>query len=275
MRSNLAYVGSTGERVELDAKPIYVGTALGVRGRQWNYTLGRRNITGVSRQASEASLTADYLTLEAADAARRVMDRDVSSGTPGRLVTPAGWEQRAYVVAQEPTDRYHGWLRADLTVLLLDGVWRRLVSRSYGKNDEGADYGKAYSYGYEYDYAPPNNASTVTVDAPAASPIRLVIYGYALNPELTIGGNTYSFDVEIPSGGYMVVDSRPDPTVTLVDGSGREHDAFPSAHRGAGLGSGEYAFQPVPPGVSTVGWDRSFGFDLGIYLEEGEIPWTS
>lgn len=275
MPSNLAYVGSTGERVELDARPIYVGTALGVRGRQWSYTLGRRNITGISRQAREASLTADYLTLAAADAARRVMDRDVSSGTPGRLVTPAGWEQRAYVVASEPSDRYHDWVRADLTALLLDGVWRRLVNSSYGKDDVGADYGKAYTYGYPYDYAPPGNAATLTVDAPSACPIRLVIYGYAKDPELTIGGNVYAFDVEVPTGGYLIVDTRPDPTVTLVDSAGRASDAFASAHRGAGIGSGEYAFQPVQPGISTVGWDQSFGFDLGVYLEEGEIPWTS
>lgn len=274
MPSNLAYVGARG-RVELDAHPIYVGTALGIRGRQWSYTLGRRNITSVSRQASEASLTADFLTLEAADSARRVMDYDVAAGTPGRLVTPGGWEQRAYVVASEPSDRYHGWVRADLTVLLLDGVWRKLVTTSFGMGGEGEGYGKAYPYGYRYDYAPPGNAHTVDVDAPSECPIRIVVYGYAKNPQLTIGGNTYRFDVEVPTGGYMVVDTRPDPTVTIVDSSGRRTDAFACAHRGAGLGSGEYAFQPVKPGVSTVGWDYSFGFDLGVYLEEGEIPWTS
>ncbi len=273
--SAIAYVGSDGTRVEMDGAELYVGTGLGIRGREWSYTMGRRNVTGVSRQAREATLTADFLTPAAADAARRVMDRDVANGTPGQLVVPAGWSQRAYVVKQEPSDRYHGWVRADMTVLLLDGVWRRLVTTRYGKGDAGSDYGKAYTYDYDYDYAPPSNARTLTVDAPAACPIRLVVFGYARNPLITIGDNTYSFDVEVPTGGYLVVDTRPDPTVTLVDSSGRSTDAFASAHRGAGLGSGEYAFQPVEPGVTTVGWDNSFGFDLGVYLEEGEIPWTS
>ena len=272
--SRLAYVGSGGDRVEMDARPIASNRFLAVRGRQWSYELSRRTIRQVSRDAREATLTVDYLTTDAADAARRVMDRDVALGTPGTLVS-GEWSQRAYVVAQEPTDRYHGWVRADLTVLLLDGVWRRLVTTSYGKGEAGADHGKAYDYGYAYDYAPPSNSRTVTVDAPAPCPIRLVIFGYAHNPELTIGGNLYSFDVEVPTGGYLVVDTRPDPTVTLVDSAGRSTDAFASAHRGAGLGSGEYAFQPVAPGVQTVGWDDSFGFDLGVYLEEGEIPWTS
>ena len=272
--SRLAYVGSGGERVEMDARPIVSNMFLPIRGRQWSYELSRRSIRQVSRDAREATLTVDYLTTVAADAARRVMDRDVALGTPGTLVS-GEWSQRAYVVAQEPSDRYHGWVRADMTVLLLDGVWRRLVTTRYGKGDAGSDYGKAYTYGYDYDYAPPSNARTLTVDAPSACPIRLVIFGYARNPSITIGDNTYAFDVEVPTGGYLLVDTRPDPTVTLVDSAGRETDAFASARRGAGLGSGEYAFQPVEPGVTTVGWDNSFGFDLGVYLEEGEIPWTS
>lgn len=272
--SRLDYVGSTGEVVRLDGELSYVGTGLGVRGRQWSYELSRRSVRQASRDAREATLTVDYLTTGAADAARRVMDRDVALGAPGTLVS-GEWSQRAYVVAQEPTDRYHDWVRADLTVLLLDGVWRRLVTTSYGKGEAGSDHGKAYDYGYGYDYAPPSNSRTVAVDAPAPCPIRLVVFGYAHNPELTIGGNVYRFDVEVPTGGYLVVDTRPDPTVALVDSAGREVDAFACAHRGAGLGSGEYAFQPVAPGTQTVGWDDSFGFDLGVYLEEGEIPWTS
>lgn len=272
--SHLNYVGSSGEVVHLDGTLSYVGAGLPIRGRQWSYELSRRSIRQVSRDAREATLTVDYLTPEAADAARRAMDRDMALGTPGTLVS-GEWSQRAYVVAQEPSDRYHGWVRADLTVLLLDGVWRRLVTTGYGKGEAGSDHGKAYVYGYDYDYAPPSNSRTVTVDAPAPCPIRLVIFGYAHNPELSIGGNVYRFDVEVPTGGYLLVDTRPDPTVTLVDSAGRSSDAFASAHRGAGLGSGEYAFQPVAPGIQTVGWDDSFGFDLGVYLEEGEIPWTS
>lgn len=274
--SNLTYIGSNGERVELDGPLAYVGTGLGIRGREWSYDLGRRNILNQARAAREATLTADFVSLAAADSSRRVFDRDVAFGTPGELVANAsGYSQRAYVVAQEPTDRYHGWVRADMTVLLLDGVWRRLVTTRYGKGEAGSDYGKAYTYGYEYDYAPPSNARTLQVDAPAPCPLRIVVYGYAVSPAITIGGNTYQFDITVPTGGYLVVDTRPDPSVTLVDSSGRATDAFSSAHRGTGLGGGEYAFEPVQPGTQTVGWDNSFGFDLGVYLEEGDLPWTS
>lgn len=271
--SQLDYVGAGGAVVHLDGTLRYVGTGLGVRGRAWSYDLTRRDITKVSRDAREATLTVDYLTPEAAEEARRVMDSDVAAGTPGTLVS-GEWSQRAYVVAQEPTDRFHAWMRADMTVLLLDGVWRRLVTRSFGRGEARADYGKAYTYGYPYDYGPPRGGRTMVVDAPGACPFRLVVYGPAQSPRITIGGNVYEYDIGIPLGGYLLVDSRPDPTVTIHYADGRDVDAFASAHRGAGLGSGEYAFEPLTPGTKTVNWDGSFGFDLGVYLEEGEIPWT-
>lgn len=273
-RPRIVYTDSTGSaEVSLDGPLAYVGAGLGIRGRSWAYTLGRRGISGQHRAAREASLTADFLDLAEADRARGVFDRDVAAGAPGTL-SCGGWSQRAYVVRSEPSDRFGSWVRADITVLLLDGVWRKRVDASFTPEGAGT-HGKAYAYGYPYDYAPPGNTGVVSVDAPAACPLRLVIYGYAKNPSVTIGGNAYTFDAEVPTGGYLLVDTRPDPSVTLVDSAGRSLDAFSAARRGRGLGSGEYAFQPLSPGTQTVSWDRTFGFDLGVYLEEGEIPWTS
>ena len=76
-------------------------------------------------------------------------------------------------------------------------------------------------------------------------------------------------------GGYLVVDPLATPrSVTLVAADGSTTDAFAKARRGNGSGSGEYIFQPASPGVHEVEWDRSFGFDLTWYEEEGEPPWS-
>ena len=45
-------------------------------------------------------------------------------------------------------------------------------------------------------------------------------------------------------------------------------------HSRRGQGGGEYIFQPASPGTHEVEWDRSFGFDLTWYEEEGEPPWS-
>ena len=271
--SQLTYVGSTGEAVELDRRALSVGTALGVRGRAWGYELGRRGVSGQWRPARECQLSAHFSDLAEADRARGVFDRDVASGTPGTLES-GGWSQRALVVAQSPTDRYRGWMAADLTVLLLDGAWAMPHVTGFEPSTLASDYGKAYDYGYPYDYGPPAPARSVTAPGTVPSPFRLVIWGRAVQPSVTVGGNSYSFDVTVPAGGYLIVDTLRDPVVELVTADGIRTDAFASARRGGGLGSGSYAFEPIAPGTQLVQWDDSFGFDLTIYQLEGEIPWA-
>lgn len=273
MTSSLAYVSARGERVELDGGLSYVGTALGIRGRQWSYTLRRRGIAAQSRDAREATLTVDYLDLAEADRLREACDRDVAEGTPGTLSSD-GWEQRCYVVKSEPQSRSGSWMQASLTVLLLDGAWHRLATREYLPGSLASDYGKAYSYGYPYDYAPPSPARSLEVSSAAPCPFRLVVYGRAVSPAITVGGNLYQFDVTVPAGGYLLVDTLTDPVVELVTADGQRSDAFSSAHRGGGAGSGDYCFEPLAPGYQTVAWNDSFGFSLGVYEERSELPWA-
>lgn len=270
--SQLTYTSATGAVVELDGPLVYVGTGLGIRGRAWTYSLGRSGISGQYRAAREATLTADFLDLAECDRARGVFDRDVASGTPGTL-SSGGWSQRAYVVKSEPSDRYHGWVRADITVLLLDGAWSMPHATSFEPASLASDYGKAYDYGYPYDYGPPAPARSVDVPGTVPSPFRLVIWGRAVQPSVTIGGNVYAFDTSVPAGGYLLVDTLHEPVVELVTADGIRTDAFDAARRGGGLGSGTYAFQPIAPGTQLVSWDDSFGFDLTTYELEGEIPW--
>ena len=271
--SQLTYTGSTGEVIDMDCRGFATNRFLGIRGREWTYSLGRRGISGQYRAAREATLTVDFTDLAECDRARGIFDRDVASGTPGTL-SSGGWSQRAYIVKSEPSDRYHGWVRADITVLLLDGAWSMPHTAGFEPSSLASDYGKAYDYGYPYDYGPPAPARSVEVPGTVPGPFRLVIWGRAVQPSITIGGNVYSFDISVPAGGYLLVDTLHEPVVELVTADGIRTDAFDSARRGGGLGSGTYAFEPIAPGSHLVSWDDSFGFDLTTYQLEGEIPWA-
>ena len=107
------------------------------------------------------------------------------------------------------------------------------------------------------------------------APLKFTIYGPAVNPAIRIDGNWYRVDLTISEGGYLVVDPLAVPrAVTLVNADGSTVDAFSKARRGEGLGGGEYIFQPASAGTHEVEWDKSFGFDLTWYEEEGEPPWS-
>lgn len=275
---NLVYVSGTGRQaVELDALPVHVGSANGLRGREWDYSLRYRSISGVNRPAREVQLDAWVLKRSEADRMRRVFDRDVANGTPGTFVAYGSWEQRGYVTAMDAAGIHADALRQRLTVVLLDGVWRRENIAHFDPNGGGG--GSVYAYldhpfDYAYDYS--ENAQPDEIDASdfVPSAVKIVVFGPATDPQVTIGGNLYEVDVAVPAGGYLLIDGLA-KTVALVTANGTVTNVFDKAVRGTGEGGGSYVFQPLPVGESAVVWDRTFGFDVHYYDEEGEPPWAS
>ena len=275
---NLVYVSGTGRQaVELDALPVHVGTANDLRGREWDYSLRYRSITGVNRPAREVELDAWVLKRTEADRMRRIFDRDVANGTPGTFVAYGAWEQRGYVTAMDARGIYADALAQKLTVVLLDGVWRKENIAHFDPEaaDPGEEYGYLdYTYNYAYDYSENARPDSSTASDYVPSAVKLVIFGPVTNPVVIIGGNEYEVAVTVPSGGYLLVDGLA-KTVALVTANGTVTNVFDKATRGTGEGGGSYIFQPLPVGESSVVWDRTFGFDVHYYDEEGEPPWAS
>lgn len=273
----LSYISGTGAaEVCLDCRSALAGTAEGVRGREWGYSVGYRSIAAATRAARECSLSVTFLDLAVADELRRLADRDVSMATPGTLAID-GWTQRAYITAADPSSISRAHMAAKLTVVLLDGVWRKGHTVSFESQSPKAGDGGFLDLPYDlpYDLAVPSPRSYIDVGEWGAAPLKFTIYGPCTNPAVRIDGNWYRVDVTVPDGGYLVVDPLAVPrSVTLVNADGSTVDAFPKAHRGDGLGSGEYIFQPASAGTHEIDWDKSFCFDLTWYEEEGEPPWS-
>ena len=273
----LSYISGTGAaEVCLDCRSALAGTAEGVRGREWGYSIGYRSIAAATRAARECSMSVTFLNLSVADELRRLADRDVAMATPGTLAID-GWSQRAYITAADPSSISRAHMAAKLTVVLLDGVWRKGHTVAFEQLTATSGDGEFLDLPYDlpYDLGVPSTRRYVDVGEWGAAPLRFVVYGPCVNPAVRIDGNWYRVDVTVPDGGYLVVDPLATPrSVTLVAADGSTTDAFAKARRGNGSGSGEYIFQPASPGVHEVEWDRSFGFDLTWYEEEGEPPWS-
>lgn len=273
----LSYISGTGAaEVCLDCRSALAGTAEGVRGREWGYSIGYRSIAAATRAARECSMSVTFLDLPVADELRRLADRDVAMATPGTLAVD-GWSQRAYITAADPSSISRAHMAAKLTVVLLDGVWRKGHTVAFEQLTATSGDGEFLDLPYDlpYDLGVPSTRRYVDVGEWGAAPLRFVVYGPCVNPAVRIDGNWYRVDVTVPDGGYLVVDPLATPrSVTLVAADGSTTDAFAKARRGNGSGSGEYIFQPASPGVHEVEWDRSFGFDLTWYEEEGEPPWS-
>lgn len=273
----LKYVcGSTGDEIGMSGPDIFAQTAEGIRGRSWSYDLGYRSLTGVTRAARETDLELTYLRCpEKADWTRRLFDADVAAGTPGMLDAD-GWTTRAYVVKAESQTITPVIIQQKLTVVLLDGIWRKAGESQHFWSDAlqpGLDLD--YPHDYPHDYLATTRNAVASNPMPTAMPFQMVIFGPVSNPQLTLGGNRYALDMDIPSGSYVTVTSIAGRrTIVMTAENGDETDVFDKGRRGTGLNGGEYIFQPIPAGDSIVQWS-GFGVDLTVYQEESEPPWSN
>lgn len=274
----LKYVcASTGDEIGMSGPLIYAQTAEGIRGRKWSYELGYRSLTGVGRVARETELELSYVHCpEQLDRTRRLMDADVAASTPG-ILDSDGWRTRVYMVAAEPVSITPNIIKQKLTVIMLDGIWRKAGETQHFWRDAltpGMDLD--YPYDYPYDFLATARNVVARNPMPTAMPFKMMIFGPVSNPQIKLGGNTYALDdMDIPSGSYVtIVSIAGRRTITMTAENGDETNVFDKGRRGTGINGGEYIFQPIPPGDNVVEWN-GFGADLTVYQEESEPPWSN
>lgn len=270
--------GTTGaETVHLDAGSLYIGQALDLRSRQWSYTLGAYSLSRVVRSAREVTCTLSALNQKELDQAESVFDADVQSGQPG-LLTDREWSCRAFVVKSEPQEVRSDLVRVDLTVVLLDGVWRRkLQPQNFvsGVMLSGSTY-LDIPFDLPIDLKPGIASQRVSNPSLTAMPWICHVFGPVVSPFFRIGGNLYQVDCEVPDNAYLTIDARSgSKSVVMTDQMGGCTDLFAKARRGRGLNGGEYLFQPIPAGDSEVTWPNTFGFDITIVQERSAPPWLT
>lgn len=274
---SFGYVSATTrERFDLYSPRAYGGEPVAFRSDAWDYETGYRDVSYAARKARRETVTVAMLDLAAADALRLAADADLSAGTPGTLEFD-GWTQRCYIAGSEIKTMAAASASVKLDALLLDGVWRREDRWEFrpgaGSGTVGVGHGYAYGYAYGYPYSE-ETSREIEVGSIVPSPFRIIVYGPAVRPSVTIGGNRYQVSSDVPDGGYLVVDSV-EGTVTKVARNGYRTNCLPDATLGGGVGSGSYIFQDVPAGTSSVSYDGSFGWDLSVFREDGAVPWTS
>lgn len=266
----------TRERHDMQCARIVGGEPGAVRADSWDYKAGYRGLSYAARKARKETVTVAMLDLAAADALRLAADADLASMKPGTLDFD-GWSQRCYIAGIEAKAVTGDAAVVELEAVLLDGVWRRKDSYEFrpgaGSGTVGVGHGYDYGYAYGYPYSE-GTSREIEVDSIVASPFRIIVYGPAVRPSVTVGGNRYQVSTDVPDGGYLLIDSI-EGTVTKVAKNGYKTNALPDAVLGGGVGSGSYIFEDIPAGTSAVSYDGSFGWDLDVYREDGAVPWTS
>ena len=158
--SELTYTsGVTGQVFDLESKLSW-GAALGLRSREWDYSLTYRGLGMPTRKAREVSVSMSVINPSDLDAFMRATDADIQMNQPGVITglaeSGAAWTQHAVIVKTSPQSHHRASdASIDLTIVLLDGVWRRRLDVQHFWSDVlQPGLNLDYPHDYPHDYMP-------------------------------------------------------------------------------------------------------------------------
>lgn len=131
MVSSLKYKNSSTFAINLSGDSgLYGQAALKIRGYAWDYSTGDHALAGVSRSAREADLE----IIAYREEGRRSLDTLIEQSTLDMDIQKPGilfiddWQTDCYIPKIEISTVNPQYIKATLTIVLLNGVWRRGVT---------------------------------------------------------------------------------------------------------------------------------------------------
>ena len=119
-------------------------------------------------------------------------------------------------------------------------------------------------YGYDYDRS--EIIEILNNQCIGESNFELIFYGAAVNPQITIGVNTYGLETTLKDGEYATVNSIT-KKIRQCSATGEETNIFDKRDRENNI------FQKMPEGTLPVLRSKNMQVDITLYDERGEPEW--
>lgn len=272
MITTIKYIASSGNEYDLAVNGIVHRTAnyfnwmWAVEGTKRQY--GTR-VSAFGRDAAEYD--AELVIYGTAEERNRIIDNlhtdfenDIRQLKPGRIVWNGYYIDCC--ITQSTTSPMETWnyINNKVHIYVPYPFWIQESHITLPVSTASAGTFLDYPYDYPYDYSPPvMGTRIVSSDFPFASEFKMIIFGQAVNPRITINGYAYLLNMTIPSGAYVVIDSR-NKTITQFGNDGTQTNVFNYRNKVNSV------FEKIPGGNLTITWDATFGVDLTIYRERSE-----
>lgn len=137
----------------------------------------------------------------------------------------------------------------------------------HANSDQQAIDGKIYPISYSYEYGSGDNFFYFENDSPFDCDFKLIIFGNCSNPNIYINSQRYKVNVDVPSGGYLEIDSR-GRTITKVDSLGIATNCFNNRDKTIEI------FKKIPSGNIKMIFGENQKVDLIVYEERSEPKWN-
>lgn len=278
----IAYENSAGETIRLDRGGYYAEEGT-LRDYVWDYNYsGYPDGTGGS--VSQFSRHEKTKTFEvSAHAYQRddldallnnlhnVTEYDVRARTPGKL-----WLNSQYIfcylISSEVANKSRHMLFATkkLTILPVIPYWCKEETKNFiaGGAESSSPYGKRYNGRYPYKYG--TGYAQTTLDNSVGSwetPMILTIYGPAVNPSLSIGGNTYALHTTLIANERAIIDQL-HKKIYKIGTTGGKSNLFNTRDKTNDI------FKYAPVGMVPVLYNGDYSFDITLIHQRSEPLWN-
>ncbi len=280
MLENFKYVNHLGETIQFGSK--YYANYNDLRNYSWKYdtendkavnfrrTVTKKTVPIIIKGATEA----ESLVLK--NNFYAVIEKDVIAKSRGKIYI-GDYYMECYIYESKKAEYLIDKTYVVITVNVVSdtGTWIKETTKDFIYSESGVTPGastKDYEYLYEYDYA--LAASTEyggKITNPHFAAVDWIITvgpGNAADDiEITIGTDVHTFTYEVPTGGYVVINSK-NKTMIAVAANGTQTNIFNTRDKTNNI------FEKIASGLNTVSWNGAYNFNITLLIERGEPEWT-
>ena len=276
--AEIYYQSAQGRKIEFGHGAYYLQRATSLMSHKWDYVNSDyvNKIEAFSMNFVEKDFTIAVIALKDSDYAKAlkdlsdVFDSDVKNLTCGRLYVGNDY-LNCYIIEcnQSTYDRRGNVVIKPFKLIAEDGQWIR--EKLYVSTDETAEgegeppIGLDYEHDFEYDYTF-ESSDTIYNESVGGMDFKMVIYGVAEYPEVTIGTNVYFVETTLEANERLEIDSI-NKTVRKYDALGNFTSVFSLRDRE------HYIFEQIPTGISGIARNGSYDVHLTVYEYRSEPEW--
>lgn len=282
MQTEIIYTNSNGESVTFGNEEDLHYFSNELRNYMWGYAERNGHIAAFLNEMKEIDFPVGIFCdneeqgIKWRNEIYEITDIDVMNETAG-VLSIGDWCLDCWVIGSTPDNYWFADQIAefDLTLLTENPMWYKPKFIHFGSNGESSADSEFLdeNYDYEYDYTHEGDNSSVINESLVGANFLIRIYGLAVNPWISIGGDRHEVDCTVPAGSTLEIDSR-NKTIQLIDENGNITNAYDDRLLGA-RGSGYYIFELIKRGYNAITWSNDFNFDLIVYEERSTPEWLS
>ena len=279
----IQYENSAGERIRLDRQGFYADEGT-LRDFVWSYNYSGYpdgsggTVSKFSRheQTKSFDVSAHAYSRSELDVLlnrlHNITEYDVRMRTPGKL-----WLNQQYIscylIASEVLNKSFKafFVTKKMTILPVIPYWCIEETKNFiaGGATHVSPDAKRYNGRYPYKYG--TGYSQTTLDNTVGSwetPMIITIYGAAVNPSLSIGGNQYTLNTTLAQNERAVIDQL-HKKIYKIGTTGLKTNIFNTRDKTVDI------FKFVPVGMVSVLYNGDYSFDITLIHQRSEPLWNS